>query len=52
MMSIAEIFVSKRLHRVATIFLCGLAVLFVFALASCETDLAPMAARTTISFNS
>ena len=51
MMSITEIFVSKRLHRAAAIFLCGVAVLFVFALASCETDLAPMAARTTLNLN-
>ena len=48
MMSISGIFVSKRLHRVAVFFLCVVAVLFVFALASCEAELTPMAARVTL----
>jgi hypothetical protein len=48
MMSLNELFVSKRLHRAAALFLCGVAVLFVFALASCEADLAPMPSAFTL----
>jgi hypothetical protein len=46
---ITAIFVSKRLHRAAAVFLCVIVALFTIALASCDGDLAPMAVRTALT---